>query len=124
MILTFILEQFASAANNSQNRVFCAGSTMDVNDVVKAKMWLFFPILDTKKKRRKKQSAEKNTHKHKNLSKPPTSNMVTTKTGQYFFLFLQYFVRSNKLENCRVWMTFCLDSHNNVIHRNQKRLGW
>lgn len=64
MILTFILEQFASAANNSQNRVFCAGSTMDVNDVVKAKMWLFFPILDT-----------------------IMPIMVTTKNGQYFFFF-------------------------------------
>lgn len=36
MTLTFMLEQFASAAHNGQNKVFCAGSTMDVNDVVKA----------------------------------------------------------------------------------------
>lgn len=38
------------------------------------------------------------------------------------FSFFAVLCPKNELENCRVWVTFCLDSHNNVIHRNQK--GW
>lgn len=88
MILTFILEQFASAANNSQNRVFCAGSTMDVNDVVKAKMWLFFPILDTKKKKEEKNNRLRKMHTNTktslNLRLPI---WLRPKLGNIFFFF-------------------------------------
>lgn len=129
MILTLVLEPFASAANNGQNKVFCAGSTMDVNDVVKASVWLFFPISDTILCKK-----EKNNRLRKIHTKKHTTKLLSATSFQHgydqnwaifflFFFFVQYFVRRNELENCRVWVTFCLDSHDNVIHRNQKRAG-
>lgn len=50
MVLTFILEQFA--VNNS---VVLCRPTIHINDFVKAKMWLFFSILNKILCRKKKK---------------------------------------------------------------------
>lgn len=81
-------------------------------------MWLFFSLLDTilckKKKEEQNSRLRKVPQTHKDFAKPPASNMVTTKTGQHFFSC------RNELENCQVWLTFCLDSQGNVLHHNQR----